>query len=292
MDRFSHCCWRIKVAPWRPRTSKPIVSSHLPTPALPRLCSFKAPRRLLTLGASDFTISAAAIPHVITFLTKPLATVAPAAAIATAQLILNASLPAPATTLALSSTTTPPPALLAASIGSSIPWAAWLQALSGSRDVLLLYGPGYVKARIGDAPVVDLWSEETQGSVVPISRLRATLLSARLRNVRRTHEAPKTIRIPTLPTADDSDSESDADSEHSSSLSSYSTDSATTLADPECSSPAKSSSVLPAAPPVLYRAPQRGPQLLPLAAPRSTSSLLPRLWRSALSITAQHAHLL
>ncbi|KAJ7626038.1 hypothetical protein FB45DRAFT_1005249 [Roridomyces roridus] len=211
-------------------------------------------------------MSASAIPHVIAFLTKPLVAVAPAQAIATAQLILNASLPTPAATLSLSPTSAPPPALLAASIGSTIPWAVWLQALGGGRDVLVFYGPGYIKVRLGDAPVSDVWSEETQGSVVPIShaRLRATLLSARLRSVHRVQqEQPKTIRIPTLLADDDSssDCESDAGSERStgSSLSSYSTDSATTAADSECSSPValKASSVLLAAPPLLYRAPPR-----------------------------------
>ncbi|KAJ7643525.1 hypothetical protein FB45DRAFT_998954 [Roridomyces roridus] len=207
-------------------------------------------------------MSSSAIHHVIAFLTKPLVAVAPPQAVATAQLILSASLPTPAATLSLSSTSPPPPALLTASIGSTIPWAVWLQAVGGGRDVLLFYGAGYVKVRIGDAPVADVWSEETQGSVVPIShaRLRATLLSARLRSLRRVEEQPKTIRIPTLVDDDSSsDSESDAGSEHSSALSSYSIDSATTAADSECSSPAafKASSVLPASPPLLYRAPQR-----------------------------------
>ncbi|KAJ7626812.1 hypothetical protein FB45DRAFT_55299 [Roridomyces roridus] len=209
-------------------------------------------------------MSSSAIRHVIAFLTKPLVAGTPLQAIATAQLILNASLPTPAATLSLSSTSAPPPALLAASIGSTIPWTVWLQALGGGRDVLLFYGPGYVKVRIGDGSVADVWSEETQGSVVPIShaRLRATLLSARLRSVHRVQqEHTNTIRIPTLLADDDSSSdyESDADSEHSSTFSSYSSESATTSADSQCSSSAalKASSVLPAAPSLLYRAPQR-----------------------------------
>ncbi|KAJ7837242.1 hypothetical protein B0H14DRAFT_3141533 [Mycena olivaceomarginata] len=116
-------------------------------------------------------MSSSAVPHVVAFLTRPLLAAFPFAVVSSAQLILSASLASqPSATYTLKAASTPPAPLLAASIGAGIPWAAWLAAL-GSDDILLFYGPGYVKARLGDATVTDVWSEETQGSVVPIARL-------------------------------------------------------------------------------------------------------------------------
>lgn len=223
-----------------------------------------------------------AIRHVIAFLTNPLVGVANPPAIAAAQLILNASLPTPSAVYTFTSTSSPPPALLAASIGSAIPWNVWFHALGGApgQDVLIFYGPGYLKVRVGEAPVSDVWSEETQGSVVPISnvivnstvtataaRLRTTLLSARIRRMRRTqqqHGDAETIRVPRLFSdvdgpASDSESDSDADSEHSSSYTS--TESLTSASDssPPMSPATKLASITfskPAAPQLLYRAPR------------------------------------
>ncbi|KAJ7777565.1 hypothetical protein DFH07DRAFT_10761 [Mycena maculata] len=220
-------------------------------------------------------MSSSAIPHVIAFLTRPLlATFAPAA-VASAQLILNASLSsAPTATFTLTSATTPPPAIHAASIGAGIPWTTWFNILGSGRDILLFYGPGYLKVRVGDAPVTDVWSEENQGSIIPISqmksvpllqqstgaRLRAMLLSARVRSMRRAEQEAKAvepIRIPTLPRdsgSDDSssDSESDSGSEYSSTSSkftSYSINSLTSAGSP-LSTPAKPACVpLPATTP-------------------------------------------
>ncbi|KAJ7193340.1 hypothetical protein GGX14DRAFT_589171 [Mycena pura] len=203
-------------------------------------------------------MSSSAIPHVVAFLTRPLLSAFTPSAVSTAQLILSASLAASATYI-LNTTSTPPAPLLAASIGANIPWAAWLSAL-GSDDILLFYGPRYVKARIGNVPVTDVWTEETQGSVVPISRvqakvgpspllqqntsarLRATLLSARVRSMRREQAATVAapIRIPSL-LASPSDSESDSDSGSDycdSDSTSYSNDSLTTAGSPP-TTPAK-----------------------------------------------------
>ncbi|KAJ7513059.1 hypothetical protein B0H11DRAFT_1948549 [Mycena galericulata] len=228
-------------------------------------------------------MSSSAIPHVIAFLTRPLLTVSTPAAVASAQLILNASLAsAPSATFTLTSTTTPPPAIHAASIGSGISWADWYCALGG-QDILLFYGPGYLKVRIGVAQVTDVWSEEAQGSIVPISqiqsvpllqqsigvRLRATLLSARVRSMRRAQQETKTaepIRIPSLLLTSDSDSEdsasdSDSDSECGSSTSSkftsYSNDSFTSSATSPPSTPPKSSFV--ALPPSMSSTPKTTP---------------------------------
>ncbi|KAJ7646788.1 hypothetical protein FB45DRAFT_891403 [Roridomyces roridus] len=228
-----------------------------------------------------------AIPHVIAYLTRPLAAVASPAAVKSAQLILNASLRASSATFTLTSMV-PPTAIRAAAVGSAIPWASWFDALAGGRagTILLFYGPGYLKVRIGEEQVTDVWSEETQGSVVPISRakatsvpllqqstgarLRAVLLSARVRNLRRTQQEeeqvsvktsvaqPKPIRVPTLfiDISDDEDS-SDDESDCSSSLS-YSTESLTSAASSPPASPASklATLALPCAPPLLYRAPR------------------------------------
>ncbi|KAJ6480719.1 hypothetical protein C8R47DRAFT_596407 [Mycena vitilis] len=142
----------------------------------------------------------------------------------------------------------------------------------------LFYGPGFVKVRFGGAAVTNVWSEETQDSIVPISRsqagpssllqqstgarLRAMLLSARVRKMRREQAAAEPIRIPSLLSdASDSDSESDyaSDSDSVSSASSkftsYSLDSLTSAGSPPAT-PAKAAPIaLPAV--VAYRPPFR-----------------------------------
>ncbi|KAJ6537718.1 hypothetical protein B0H19DRAFT_1382437 [Mycena capillaripes] len=235
-------------------------------------------------------MSSSAIPHVVAFLTRPLLPAFAPAAVSSAQLILTASLASVSSaTYTLNATSTPPAPLFAASIGAGIPWAAWLAAL-GSDDILLFYGPGYVKVRLGDAAVTDVWSEETQGSVVPISRvqaqmkvgpspllqqntgarLRAMLLSARVRSMRRQQVASEPIRIPSLlrspiTDSDDSDSESDySDSDSASSTSSkftsYSNDSLTSagsLSPPSTPAKAAAPVALPAVAVAAYRPPFR-----------------------------------
>ncbi|KAF7359360.1 hypothetical protein MSAN_01278500 [Mycena sanguinolenta] len=232
-------------------------------------------------------MSSSAIPHVVAFLTAPLVPKFSPAAVSSARLILSASLVnMPSSTFTLNVASAPPAPLLAASIGAGIPWAMWLEALGSGDDILLFYGPGFVKVRLGAAMVKNIWSEETQGSVVPISRakaqmkvgpspllqqstggrLRAMLLSARVRNMRR-EQAPVAapIRIPSLlaasACASDSDSDSDSDycddsdssSSTSSKFTSYSNDSLTSLGSPS-STPLKTA---PAALPVVgaYRPP-------------------------------------
>ncbi|KAJ7118913.1 hypothetical protein C8R44DRAFT_185849 [Mycena epipterygia] len=217
-------------------------------------------------------MSSSAIPHVISFLTRPLLSVATPAAVMSAQLILNASLVStPNATFTLSSAT-PPSSVYAAAIGSGISWAEWFHALGGGRDILLFYGPGYLKVRVGDAQVTDVWSEETQGSIVPIShqmkstpllqqstgaRLRAMLLSARVRSMRRAEKQAEPIRIPSLllaPTDSDSDSDSSSDSgsdsdcgsSTSSKFTAYSNDS---LTSPPSTPPKFASAALPSVSP-------------------------------------------
>lgn len=229
-------------------------------------------------------MSSSAIAHVVAFLTRPLLPGFTPAAVSSAQLILSASLATlPSATWTLNATSAPPAPLLAASIGAGIPWATWLSVL-GSGDILLFYGPGYVKVRLGDAAVMDVWSEETQGSVVPISRvqaqmkvgpspllqqntgarLRAMLLSARVRSMRRQQAAAEPIRIPNLlsPTTDSDCSDSDSDSDYcdsdsasstSSKFTSYSNDSLTSAGSPP-TTPAKAAPIaLPSV--AKYRAP-------------------------------------
>ncbi|KAJ7087683.1 hypothetical protein B0H15DRAFT_842843 [Mycena belliarum] len=227
-------------------------------------------------------MSSSAIPHVIAFLTRPLLTTFPADTISTAQLILTASLASSPTASLTLTSNTPPMPIFAAAIGASIPWPVWFAALaSGTESILLVYGPGYLKARVGAEPVTDVWSEDSEGSVVPIARsrvkvaapllhestgvrLRATLLSARVRSMRRAQQA-QAIRIPCLPTsATDYDSDSESDSGYSDSGSDRSTTSSiTTAASSVPASPLKPRSlalptppglVAPAAP-ALYRAP-------------------------------------
>ncbi|KAJ7140295.1 hypothetical protein C8R43DRAFT_594534 [Mycena crocata] len=223
-------------------------------------------------------MSSSAVPHVIAFLTRPLLAAFAPASVTSAQLILNASLSSNAT-FTLTSTTAPPPSIQAASIGSGISWASWFNTLGGGRDLLLFYGPGYLKVRIGDAQVMDVWSEESQGSVVPISRiqkapavpllqqstgarLRSALLSARIRSMKRAQQQAEPIRIPSLLTtasdsdsdssydpASESDSDSDCGSSTSSRFTSYSSESLTSAATSPPATPAKAASLaLPVAP--------------------------------------------
>ncbi|KAJ7147848.1 hypothetical protein C8R43DRAFT_1009719 [Mycena crocata] len=224
-------------------------------------------------------MSSSAIPHVIAFLTRPLLSASAPASVTSAQLILNASL-APNGTFTLTSTSTPHSSLYAASIGSGIPWTVWFNALGGGGDVLLFYGPGYLKVRIGDSEVTDVWNEETQGSV-PISRLHGALLSARVRSLKRAEQQQQAepIRPPSLvltasdsESSEDSSSDSDSDSDYASSTSSRftsysSSESLTSAASSPPATPAKAASLmLPAVPTYVvlprrsqaaYRAPHR-----------------------------------
>ncbi|KAJ7147855.1 hypothetical protein C8R43DRAFT_1009757 [Mycena crocata] len=234
-------------------------------------------------------MSSSAIPHVIAFLTRPLLSASAPASVTSAQLILNASLAPNGTFTLTSSTSQIPPPLHAASIGAGIPWTAWFNALGGGRDVLLFYGPGYLKVRVGDAQVTDVWSEETPGSVVPISRLRGALLSARVRSLKRAEQQQQAepIRAPSLvsdsESSEDSFSDSDSDSDYASSTSSRftscsSSDSLTSAASSPPPTPAKTASlmlppvptyvVLPRRSQAAYRAP-RTSSVRPVAVDRA-----------------------
>ncbi|KAJ7279678.1 hypothetical protein C8J57DRAFT_1303944 [Mycena rebaudengoi] len=224
--------------------------------------------------------TSASVAHLISFLTRPLLSAYAPATVTSAQLILNATLATvPSATFTVSASGTPPASILSASIGAGIPWASWFNALGGGRDVLVFYGPTFVKVRVGDGQVTTVWSEDAQGSVTPISqlkavpllqqstgaRLRAALLSARVRSIRREQAATAPIRLPSLlsassPTSsdsdssyDDSDSDSDCESSTSSRFTSYSAESLlTSAASSPVSSPPKSACL----PLPLYRAPR------------------------------------
>ncbi|KAJ6527107.1 hypothetical protein B0H19DRAFT_1196476 [Mycena capillaripes] len=221
-------------------------------------------------------MSSSAVPHVVAFLTRPLLPAFAPAAVSSAQLILTASLgTVPSATYTLNATSTPAP-LRAASIGAAIPWAAWVAAL-GSDEILLFYGPGYVKVRLGDAPVTTVWTAETQ-SGLPFARvqaqpkigpspllqqstgvrLRAMLLSARVRSMRRQQAAVEPIHIQShfLAATSDSDSDSDSESDYSDSdstsgsstsskFTSYSNDSLTSAGSPPATPSKSASSTLP-----------------------------------------------
>ncbi|KAJ7624219.1 hypothetical protein DFH06DRAFT_1230016 [Mycena polygramma] len=228
-------------------------------------------------------MSPSAIAHVVAFLTRPLVSSFASETISSAQVILTASLASTSSaTFTLNATSTPPAPLLAASIGAGIPWTAWLAALGAGSDVIFLfYGPRYVKVRRGGAAVTNIWSEERQGCVVPISRiqaqtkaghsplfqqntsarLRAMLLSARVRSVRREQAAAVSC-----PTSDSDDSESDyasdSDSDSVSSTTSQYTSisyGSLTSADSPPSTPAKAAVALPVTVPA-YRPPFRRAQ--------------------------------
>ncbi|KAF7320485.1 Zn(2)-C6 fungal-type domain-containing protein [Mycena chlorophos] len=160
------------------------------------------------------------IPHVVVFLTRPLlraGVVTSATSLTTAQIILNAALARAASHSGLLtlSPTNAPPVLLAACLGAGIEWRAWYAALTGGDvavavdEVTLVYGPGFVKARLGSArPFVDVWSADSLGlglgSVVRISRQRQRKPTATVQT-----SLPGRIVIPSL---DLSDVESDASS--------------------------------------------------------------------------------
>ncbi|KAJ7624266.1 hypothetical protein DFH06DRAFT_1339977 [Mycena polygramma] len=241
-------------------------------------------------------MSPSAIAHVVSFLTRPLVSSFAPETISSAQRHSNA-------------TSTPPAPLLAASIGAGIPWTAWLAALgAGSDDILLFYGPGYVKVRRGTTAVTDIWSEQRQGCVVPISRiqaqttadphrllqqnsgarLRAMLLSARVRNMRR----EQVIVVPCHTSdSDDSESEyaSDSDSDTTSSTSSrftaYSSASATSAGSPP-TTPAKAAVALPAVTVGAYRPPFRRAQAVAKAVVRPRAAAPVPVDRSRKETTA------
>ncbi|KAJ6517440.1 hypothetical protein C8R47DRAFT_1087282 [Mycena vitilis] len=241
-------------------------------------------------------MSPSAIAHVVAFLTRPLVSSFAPETISSAQVILTASLASTSSaTITLNATSTPPTPLLAASIGAGIPWTAWLAALGAVKDdILLSYGPGYVKVRRGGAPVTDIWSDR-QGSAALIlhtqvhtkagpsplfqqntsARLRAVLLSARVRSIRREQGA---VPCPTSDSDDsesecasDSDSTSDSDSVSStcSRFTSYSSDSLTSAGSAPAT-PAQVAAALPVAVGA-YRPPFRRAQVA--AKPRPSASV-------------------
>ncbi|KAF7313138.1 Serine-rich protein [Mycena kentingensis (nom. inval.)] len=166
------------------------------------------------------------IPHVVMYLTRSLFEAGiPATSITTAQIILNASLVAYSSAGVLELTHAPPPApIFAACLGSGIEWCSWFAALAKGNDKMtVLYGPSFVKVRIGAGPLTDVWAEDAQGSVVRISRGRQTRSPAR----RFSPVARTIISLPTLHTFNDaasseSSDESDAESDTSSSATVYS----------------------------------------------------------------------
>ncbi|CAK5265620.1 unnamed protein product, partial [Mycena citricolor] len=203
---------------------------------------------ILTTMSSSSNVSAVA--HVVAYLTNPLRSMQtiPHTCITSAQVILTASLSgtrAPCTTLTLT-LATPPPAVFAASIGSNIPWAVWFAALGGQADetVSIVFGPRFVKARVGNGAVVDVWrwslsnggsvpQQQPQKKAIKVAtaedeqptllRLRATLFAARMRTMRR-QPVNDDAASSSSSSSSSSDSESDfsdSESDTASSVTSY-----------------------------------------------------------------------
>ncbi|KAJ7205475.1 hypothetical protein GGX14DRAFT_644674, partial [Mycena pura] len=208
--------------------------------------------RTLNLIAGRFAMSTTTTTtNVITFLTLPLLGKVLPAAISSAQVILAASLASvPIGTLALTAEAPPAP-LKAACIGAAIPWPVWFATLGGTAQctVHLLYGPGYVKARLGAAPV---WRAASAPRPLPAAAplpqspdvtasLRSALLSARLRSMRR---GPAAVTRPSpLRACSSSDGEADSDSDCDADSSASSEDS-----DSDYDSDSSSSAVASTAP--------------------------------------------
>ncbi|KAJ7062762.1 hypothetical protein C8F01DRAFT_103770 [Mycena amicta] len=185
------------------------------------------------------------IPHLVVYLTRPLfAAGINATSITTAQIILNAALyshKSPSSILTLSNDAPPAP-LLAASVGAGIEWSVWFAALTqdSNEAMTVVYGPGYVKTQLGAGALTDVWSEEAQGSVIRISRVRQPSSRATVQ--------PSRILIPTLlSTQDDecsssssSSDDSDAESDVSSSATVYSLSPASPKTKPFVLSPLRS----------------------------------------------------
>ncbi|KAF7291166.1 hypothetical protein MIND_01259800 [Mycena indigotica] len=209
----------------------------------------------------------AAISHAVAFLIRPLLANSSSAstsfgkktfsttAITTAHVILTSAFAtSPTSTYVLTPSSAPSP-IKAAAEASGIAWADWFAALVNNATtdkVLLFFGHGYAKVRLGQGRVVDIWNlsrrfvSSTQPKVAittskTTTQLRAALLSAQLRVRGRT--VPSQRRVP-LPNAavhrpsplrfcsssdeedEDSDSEAsdyDADSDFSSDEESIST---------------------------------------------------------------------
>ncbi|CAK5266373.1 unnamed protein product, partial [Mycena citricolor] len=234
--------------------------------------------RSITKQLSHSSSMSTALPHVIAFLSRGLLAKFSPGAVTSLQLILTASLrsaPSTATFILTSATGTLPAPLRAASTGSGIPWSAWFSILSGgAARVLLFYGPDYVKLRIGDGALVDLWRARVPAAAAraakPLSmlkgvahpllqantgaRLRAALLSARVRHSRRLEAAsvPEAMELSDSDDSDDSESdmdsyesrstvESDSDVESPSSFYSYDGFDADSDSDSDCDEPISAS---------------------------------------------------
>ncbi|KAK7038323.1 hypothetical protein R3P38DRAFT_543142 [Favolaschia claudopus] len=232
-------------------------------------------------------MSSPAIPHVVAFLTRPLLSAFPQPVVSTAQLILLASLSSVKYgTYILNATAAPPTPILAASVGANIPWAKWLEAL-GSDEIILFFGPGSVKVRRGTEDVKDVWSEENEGSIVPISRIqaqsRASLPKKHNRNLRSRNvptSARRTdptfmqpIRIPSLLLSPSSDSDSSESSEPESDC--YDSD-AVSLASSMTAVSSSSPSTPPKCPSALFPAQEAPSASLPRARTSPKNSASPR----------------
>ncbi|KAF7313133.1 hypothetical protein MKEN_00999500 [Mycena kentingensis (nom. inval.)] len=330
---------------FRPTPLTPTL--HALAHALPLDTFTSNARSPLALLQRNMSSIAAAISHAVAFLLRPLLANAATAStcstpgkafstssITSAHLILTTSFAADAANTRGMSTyvltpTAVPIAIQAAVTGSGLVWKDWFAALvrcagdAKAERVLLFFGPGYAKVRIGDGRVVDLFARNTIPAIrIPASpkqkaaptsaQLRAALLSAQLRLKVRptTRRAPGVVRAPSplcncsasaSEDEDDSDSESDASFEFSDSESD--SDATTAVSSPSSSpamSPVKPAFSLPAPAPAASAAkyvhprararaaapvvPTKAPVFL--VAPRPRVSSLPKAQPTAAKTTA------
>ncbi|KAJ7058440.1 hypothetical protein C8F01DRAFT_1255593 [Mycena amicta] len=209
---------------------------------------------------------AAAISHAVAFLIRPLLANSTSSSsrpgsfstksITTAHVVLTSAIASSAvanrgmSTYVLTPASAPAP-ISAASKAAGIVWEDWFAALARSagnvkaQRVLLFFGPGYAKVRVGEGRVVDLFTSKAplrfaaaapKQSAPTTTQLRAALLSAQLRMrgvrtapaQRRAHRLPSPLRFCSASASDsedtdDSDSDYDADFTFSDSEDSLST---------------------------------------------------------------------
>ncbi|KAJ3744070.1 hypothetical protein DFH05DRAFT_1398226 [Lentinula detonsa] len=192
--------------------------------------------------------SSATFSQLVSMLTRPLAMLYPAEAVAQLQVFLHANFNSMFSaqqsispfTILLSPTSLPPTPIYAACLQAGIVWSDWIRAL-GNQVTYILVMDGSLTLRIGESgEPVTIWSEDpiqvpaisktAQGIDIPVSSKRPNTLHS-ARNLRASLEARSSLPI-SLPTllplsgssmdVDDSLSDSDSDSDSTVSSSRFS----------------------------------------------------------------------
>ncbi|KAF9064196.1 hypothetical protein BDP27DRAFT_1450902 [Rhodocollybia butyracea] len=212
----------------------------------------------------------ATLSQLVMLLTRPLAVVYPAQAIAQLQSFLHANLvcihqPVSPFTLLLSPACLPPTPIYAACLQAGIAWPEWIRAL-GNQVMYIFVMEGSLTLRIGEfGEPITLWSEDIV-QVPSISKTKTGVARPMLSKLRdmlavreRASAAPESlpIALPTLisfPTQTDDDdtiSESDSDTESTTSSTGFSeasSDESMTSVSSTSSSPISASCDLPTVP--------------------------------------------